>query len=49
MMNPLTVLVILGQVFLFTLAFGMFVLFLLFLWENQEITEQIHERERFFR
>ena len=49
MMNLLTVLVILGQVFLFVLVFGLFALFLLFLWENQEITEQIHERERFFR
>ena len=46
MMNPLAVLAILGQVFLFVLAFG---LFGLFLWENKEITEQIREREGFFR
>ena len=49
MMNPLAVLAILGQVFLFVLVFGLFALFLLFLWENKEITEQIRERERFFR
>ena len=45
-MSLLSILLILGQVFLFVLAFG---LFGLFLWENKEITEQIREREGFFR
>ena len=48
-MSLLSILLILGQVFMFALALGLFALFLLFLWENKEITEQIRERERFFR
>ena len=45
-MSLLSILLILGQVFLFTLALGVCGLFL---WENKEITEQIREREGFFR